>query len=56
MGSIDIIKPLSTVLKSAVYKSQPGAPGWEVRMLPLCYAAPRFYKFLQVPKNQVFQS
>ena len=53
MGSIDIIKPLSAVLSSAVNKSQQlqdknswehldltRAAGWEAGMLPLCYAVP----------------
>ena len=56
MGLIDIIKPLSTVLTSAVNKSQqylvkkvsgmpriePEAAGREASMQPLCYAAPLF--------------
>ena len=53
MGLIDIIKPLTTVLTSAVNKSKkikwtiPGnaenqtrAAGWEASMQPLRYAAP----------------
>ena len=54
MGSIDIIKPLSTVLSSAINKYQqhqekknwntprikPRTPGWEASLLPLCYEAP----------------
>ena len=54
MGSIDIVKPLPTVLSSAVNKSQEhndkkilvmpriecGAAGLEASMLPLCYAGP----------------
>ena len=54
MGSIDIIKPLSTDLSSAINKyqqhleknlgnveNQPRVARWEASKLPLCYSAPQ---------------
>ena len=34
---------------------KPGAAGWEARMLPLCYAAPRGFFTRNKPKRRLFQ-
>ena len=54
MDSIDIIKPLSTVLGSAVNKSRKcqesnlGPLDAMLKRYPMCYAPPHFLKFLHL--------